>query len=208
LDNELWLVVGLGNPGTGYRDNRHNIGFMVLEKLASEAGVALGREKFKAIYGTGEIGGHKVVMLMPQTYMNRSGESVGRTTAFFKVPLERVLVLHDEIDLPLGVVRVKPGGGHGGHNGLRDLHRVLGSGDYLRVRLGVGRPPRGRVESWVLSDFGADEQMDLDDALERAADAVVRILRDGVKKAANKINGVRPLRERQQAEADASEDDN
>ena len=208
MDNELWLVVGLGNPGTGYRDNRHNVGFMVLEKLATDEGVALGREKFKAIYGTGEIGGHKVVMLMPQTYMNLSGESVGRAAAFFKVSPERVLVLHDEIDLPLGVVRVKAGGGHGGHNGLRDLHRAFGGGDYPRVRIGVSRPPRGRVESWVLSDFRADEQMDLDDALERAAEAVVRVLQDGVKKAANKINGVRPLRERQQAEADASEDDN
>ncbi|HEV8323445.1 MAG TPA: aminoacyl-tRNA hydrolase [Myxococcota bacterium] len=181
------MVVGLGNPGPEYRDHRHNVGFMVAERFAAQARIALGRQKFKAEYGDAEYQGLQVAVLLPQTWMNLSGESVGRAAAFWKVPPERVLVVHDDIDLELGVVRVKRDGGHGGHNGLRSLHDALQGGAYPRVRVGVGRPVHGTVEDYVLQPFRADERVELEEVLEQAVEAVKAVLSMGAERASSRF---------------------
>jgi len=186
-----WLVVGLGNPGPEYRDHRHNVGFMVAERFARACGIALGRQKFKAEYGEGTFGeGERalhVMVLLPQTYMNLSGESVGRAAAFWQVAPERILVVHDDIDLELGVVRVKRDGGHGGHNGLRSLHEHLGGGGYPRVRVGIGRPAHGTVEDFVLQPFRPDERVGLDDVIDLAVEGVKATLTMGAERASSRF---------------------
>ena len=181
------MVVGLGNPGPEYRDHRHNVGFMVAERFAAQVRITLGRQKFKAEYGDGEFAGQQIAVLLPQTWMNLSGEAVGRAAAFWKVPAERVLVVHDDIDLELGVVRVKRDGGHGGHNGLRSLHEVLQGGGYPRVRLGVGRPAHGTVEDYVLKPFRPEERVELGEMLDQAVEAVKAVLSMGAERASSRF---------------------
>ena len=154
----MLLVVGLGNPGPGYARNRHNIGFMALDAIVRRHGFGRFRSKFQGGVAEGEVAGHRVLALKPLTYMNESGRSVAAATRFFKVAAMDVLVLHDEIDLAAGKVRIKRGGGHAGHNGLRSIHAHIGA-DYRRVRLGIGHPgDKDRVTSHVLKDFAkADE---------------------------------------------------
>lgn len=184
----MWLVVGLGNPGKQYAGNRHNVGFMVTERLASRWGAPPAKEKFSGLWTRASFAGEDVVVLQPQTFMNLSGESVQRAMAFFKVPRERVLVVHDELDLPFEDVRVKVGGGAAGHNGLKSIIQHAGGPEFTRVRVGIGRPPRGSVESWVLGDFDPVERARLPDVLERAASASEAVLRDGPAKAQNAFN--------------------
>lgn len=184
------LIVGLGNPGPKYARNRHNVGFMVVERLANEAGVALGRTKFKAVYGTGSVGGTPVALLLPQTYMNLSGQSVSPARSFFDVTDERIVVVHDELDLPFGTVRLKVGGGHAGHNGLRSIVAELGSRDFVRLRVGIGRPEKGDVTGHVLSDFRGEEADWLDDLLERSVAALRATLAEGARMAMNTVNAV------------------
>jgi PTH1 family peptidyl-tRNA hydrolase len=186
-----WLLVGLGNPGSEYAGHRHNVGAMVVERWVDRHGVAGApwREKFKARTQTVSVGADRVVALLPQTYMNRSGGSVGPAAAFFHVPPPKIIVVHDEIDFVLGRIAIKHGGGHGGHNGLRDLVASLPSADFLRIRVGVGRPTRGEVADWVLSDFAANERStELPDMIERAESAITAIVRDGLAVAMNAIN--------------------
>jgi PTH1 family peptidyl-tRNA hydrolase len=181
------LVVGLGNPGKKYAKNRHNVGFMVAHRLARARALPDFREKWNALFTKGE----DVALLEPQTFMNLSGDSVQPAAAFLKVEPGSIVVVHDELDLPWKDVRLKVGGGHAGHNGLRSIIGRLGTPDFVRVRVGIGRPPpgwAGDVADYVLHDFDPIEAAELPDVVDRALDAVERILRDGVQAAMNAVN--------------------
>ena len=183
------LVVGLGNPEAKYARNRHNIGFMVLDQLAQDAGISMTKTKFKGIYGTGLIEGSSVVLLKPQTYMNLSGRSVAPAQTFFDVEHTDVLVVHDELDLPFGRVRLKMGGGHAGHNGLRSMVKEMGSNAFARLRVGIGRPVHGDVSNFVLSDFARGEEQEwLPDLIDRAVKAIKLAVQNGVRSAMNEVN--------------------
>jgi peptidyl-tRNA hydrolase, PTH1 family len=184
-----YLIVGLGNPGAEYAQTRHNIGFMAVERLASRHGISVTTKKFKGLIGNGTIGSHQVTLLLPQTFMNLSGESVQPAAAFYDVKPDGIIVLHDELDLAFGTLRVKSAGGHAGHNGLRDMIAKLSSPDFARVRLGIGRPVKGDVTGHVLGRFSKQEDAELDDQLERACDAVEVWLTEGVSVAMNSYNG-------------------
>ncbi|SEG47063.1 peptidyl-tRNA hydrolase [Thermomonospora echinospora] len=186
METDLWLVIGLGNPGPGYAGNRHNAGFMVLDVLAGRAASRFRAHKSRADVVEGRLAGRRVVLAKPRSFMNESGGPVAGLRDFFKVPAERVVVVHDELDIPYGAVRLKQGGGAGGHNGLRSISRSLGTPDYLRVRFGVGRPP-GRMDpaAFVLRDFSATERKELDLHVEVAADAVEMVLAEGLQAAQN-----------------------
>lgn len=191
------LVVGLGNPGKKYEKTRHNAGFLVVDALASR-GVGFDlRDKFSGLFGRGELAGQGVALLKPQTFMNVSGSSVQPAAAFLKVPTPDVVVVHDELDLPWGEVRVKVGGGHAGHNGLRSLIERLGSPDFVRVRVGIGRPPAGfagDVADYVLMGFDPLEAAELPDVLARAVAAVERVLVEGPAQAMTQANAKKPPR--------------
>ena len=187
------LVVGLGNPGKEYAGNRHNVGFMVAELLAARVGAKFGRSKrahAEVAEGRLGFGGPKLILAKPLTYMNLSGAPVAVLAQFFKVPVENVVAVHDELDLPYGQVRVKRGGGEGGHNGLRSMSKSLGTKEYARVRFGIGRPP-GRQDpaDYVLSDFGGAERKELEFLVDRAADVVEAVVVEGVEWAQNKYHG-------------------
>ncbi len=181
-----WLVVGLGNPGPGYSGNRHNIGFMVVDELARIMGERF-RQKFKGDHARGRLGNEDLHLLKPMTYMNRSGTSVGAAAAFFKLPPENVVVIHDELDLQFEQLRVKIGGGHAGHNGLRSIFQHFGR-DFVRVRCGIGRPAHGDVSDYVLSDFSRDERITLSHAIDDAVRAVELITGRGPLEAMNAIH--------------------
>jgi len=188
-DQVPWLLVGLGNPGARYARTRHNIGFMAVDAWCDKATSSPSwSEKWKAQVATIGTGSARVVAVKPQTFMNRSGQSVVPAAQFLRVPPAQILVVHDEVDFQLGRLAVKKGGGHGGHNGLRDILQLLGSGDFLRIRLGIGRPVHGEVADHVLSDFLPDERTVVDDLLERAVGAITCVTREGVVTAMNKFN--------------------
>ncbi|MEW2326930.1 aminoacyl-tRNA hydrolase [Micromonospora chersina] len=188
-----WLVVGLGNPGREYAGNRHNVGFMVAELLAGRVGGKFGRHKramAEVTEGRLGFGGPKLVLLKPLTYMNLSGGPVIALAQFHKIPPERVIAVHDELDIPYGQLRVKCGGGEGGHNGLRSMSKSLGTKDYVRVRFGIGRPP-GRQDpaDYVLSDFSSAERKELEFLVDRAADVVESVVTKGVEPTQNLYHG-------------------
>jgi PTH1 family peptidyl-tRNA hydrolase len=186
LINEPWLVVGLGNPGPEYATHRHNVGFMVTDLLAERTGARFGRARravaqvAEARLGVGDQA-PRLVLVKPMTYMNLSGGPVSALRQFYKVPLAQVVAIHDELDIPYGQLRLKQGGGEGGHNGLRSVSQSLGDRDYLRVRFGIGRPP-GRQDpaDFVLSDFSAVERKELEFLLDRTADATEALIRRGL----------------------------
>ena len=187
-----FLVVGLGNPGPGYAGNRHNIGAMVLDELARRAGVRLSPGKgarARALAAEGRLAGRRVVLARPLTYMNESGGPVRGLLDYHSLPVDSLVVVHDELDIPFSAVRLKCGGGEGGHNGLRSITRFTGTKDYLRVRVGVGRPP-GRMDTadFVLKDFAAAEKKELPFLLDDAADAVETVVRDGLPAAQQKFH--------------------
>lgn len=185
----MHLVLGLGNPGGRYRGNRHNAGFMVVDRLAERAGVACDRKMLGALVAKTRVRGEDVVLAQPQSYMNLSGQPAASLRGFFKCPVEQVVVVHDELDLPFGDIRVKLGGGHGGHNGLRDIQARFGNNGFVRVRFGIGRPPEGwDTANYVLADFTAEESAQLDALLDRAADAVEAVVSEGVQAAMNRFN--------------------
>jgi PTH1 family peptidyl-tRNA hydrolase len=187
----LWIVVGLGNPGPRYQGNRHNVGFMVVDLLRERGEDLLWRpsERFSCELAEGQLGPTQVVLVKPQTYMNLSGTSAGPLARFYNAEPERVVVIHDDVDLDLGRLKVKTGGGDGGHKGLRSLSHELGSSDYLRVRFGVGRPDLGDdVTDHVLADFTDEEREAVADQIERAAGAVTTIMREGMTAAMNRYN--------------------
>jgi PTH1 family peptidyl-tRNA hydrolase len=195
-----WLVVGLGNPGPRYAGNRHNVGAMVLAELATRAGSALRSHKARAGVaqvrlptGAGGMPGTPAVLAVPTSYMNESGGPVSALLRFFSVPPERLVVVHDELDIDPGVVRLKRGGGEGGHNGLRSISSALGTRDYLRVRVGIGRPP-GRMDpaDYVLRDFSPTERKELPFVVSDAADAVEELVALGLLDAQQRVHAPRP----------------
>ncbi|NUU20872.1 MAG: aminoacyl-tRNA hydrolase [Streptomycetaceae bacterium] len=187
-DNGPWLVVGLGNPGPEYAANRHNVGFMVADLLAERVGGRFKAHKSRAQVVEGRLAGHRVVLAKPMTYMNLSGGPVTALRDFYKVPLERIVVVHDELDIDFAVLRLKRGGGDNGHNGLKSITKSLGP-DYYRVRFGIGRPPgRMDVAAFVLRDFSSTERKDLAVEVDRAADAVESLITDGLERAQGLYN--------------------
>lgn len=183
------LIVGLGNPGRKYDGTRHNIGFAVADLFAARWNIRLNESRFDSEMGSGPLRDHTAVILKPQTFMNLSGKSVGPAARFWKLGPESVIVIHDDIDLPLGKVRVKVGGGHGGHNGLRDIDPQLGK-NYFRLRVGVGRPEHGNVSGWVLGKFATSEQGLVDQVLDLSCDAIEWILSEGLLEAQGKLHPV------------------
>ena len=160
----MWLLVGLGNPGDKYKNNRHNVGFMAIEKIARQENLPAFKTKFQGEVTQGRIDMQKVILLKPQTYMNDSGQSVRKCVDFYKIPVGNIIVFHDELDLAPARIKVKQGGGTGGHNGLKSIDAHLGNKDYWRVRLGIGHPgDKNRVSGYVLNDFSKEEQKWLED---------------------------------------------
>jgi PTH1 family peptidyl-tRNA hydrolase len=188
---DTWLIVGLGNPGPEYSHNRHNVGQMVLDELASRAGNGFKSHKTRAqvLEGRLGIGGPRIVLAKPQSYMNVSGGPVAALAQFYGIDPAHVVAVHDEIDIPFDTVKLKIGGGEGGHNGLRDISKALATKDYLRVRVGVGRPP-GRMDTadFVLRDFSSPEKKDLPFLIDAAADAVEILVKDGLLAAQQKFH--------------------
>ena len=186
MADDLWLVVGLGNPGPSYAGNRHNVGFMVADLLAERAGGRFKAHKGRADVVEGRLEGQRVVLAKPKTYMNLSGGPVASLRDFFKVPAERIVVIHDELDIPFASLRLKRGGGDNGHNGLRSITQSLGTKEYLRVRFGIGRPP-GRQDpaDFVLKDFSSVERKELPFHVDRAADATEALLTGTLEAAQN-----------------------
>lgn len=184
----MHLLVGLGNPGPKYETHRHNVGFMVLDELARRISADPFREKFSGLFARGKVGSHEVVLLKPQTYMNLSGASVQKAQTFFKVELANVVVIHDELDVDFGVLKVKVGGGTAGHNGLKSMIAECGGPDFTRIRVGIGRPRSGSTERHVLSDFSQDECSRLGAVLESASLAAADVVSLGVQAAMNRHN--------------------
>ena len=186
----MFLVAGLGNPGPRYEVTRHNAGFIVVDHLGDDLGASYWKDEAGSKTAHVRHGAAEVVLAKPQTFMNVSGNAVSTLAAAYEVPIERIIVVHDDIDLPEGTARVKAGGGHGGHNGLRSLHQRLGGGDYLRVRVGVGRPP-GRQDpaDYVLEAMGKQAAEAMGEAALSGARAVLHIIDHGVQAAMNEFNG-------------------
>jgi len=189
-DDRNYLIVGLGNPGREYRDTRHNVGFMTIDHFCEKQGARLGKVKFQAIIGETRVGAAKVILAKPQTFMNLSGNAVASIVRFYKIPLEQLLVVHDDLDLPFGTVRLRPGGGAGGQKGLASTINRLGTQQFPRMRIGIGRPP-GQMDAaaYVLQKFGGADQEELDFILRRAGEAIEVFVRDGLDAAMNQFNG-------------------
>lgn len=183
------LVVGLGNPGDKYAATRHNVGFMVVDALAARHDIGIVQMKYRSLTGKGVVAGKQVIIAKPQTFMNLSGEAVKPLFSYIDINSEDVIVIHDDLDLEFGRIKIKSGGGHGGHNGVRSIISHLGNKDFIRVRVGIGNPPPSwSVSNYVLSPFSADERADLARTLEKSADAVEAILSEGVLMAMNRFN--------------------
>lgn len=186
------MVVGLGNPGSRYESTRHNIGFRVIDRLAERLGMSVTRSRFGALYEKGRHGGREIILVKPQSFMNLSGGPVRALADYFDVAPSEILVVYDEIDLPFSRIKVVANGGHGGHNGVRSLIDTFKDRNFARLRLGVGRPdPRIDVSDWVLGKFSGDDADALDPFLDRAGDAVLMILGDGLKMGMNRFNCVK-----------------
>lgn len=192
MATDAWLIVGLGNPGAKYETTRHNVGQMALDVLAARVGGRFSQHRSGArvVEGRAVPGGPKLILAKPNSFMNLSGGPVSSLAKYFGVPPERIIVLHDELDIPFDTLKLKLGGGHGGHNGLRDIAKALGTPDFLRVRIGVGRPP-GRQDpaDFVLSPFSSTERATLGVTLEEAADATELITEHGLTEAQQRVHG-------------------
>ncbi len=185
-----WLLVCLGNPGDQYENTRHNVGFMVADELGERQNKAIQRLKYKALTATMELGGQKVLVMKPVTYMNLSGEAVRVAAQFYKIPPERVLVVSDDVSLPVGKLRIRKNGSAGGHNGLRSIIAQLGSDQFPRLKIGVGEKPHPDYDlaDWVLGKFQGEDKKTIDAAVKKAADAVECILAKGIPEAMNRYN--------------------
>ena len=187
-----WLIVGLGNPGREYERTRHNVGWRTVELLAQDAGVKIDRARFRGLTRSCTLAGQRVLLLKPETYMNASGESVQLAAMYYKIPIDRILILSDDISLPVGKIRVRAEGSAGGHNGLKSVISRLGSQDFPRIRIGVGAKPHPDFDlaDWVLSGFTSEEEKALAPAIDHAAAAALELIRNGVQSAAAKYNGM------------------
>jgi PTH1 family peptidyl-tRNA hydrolase len=184
-----FLITGLGNPGRHYRNNRHNVGFMLVDRLAERLGVRFSRLEAKALVTKGSYQNQRLILVKPQTYMNLSGQSVASLVKFYKIPLQNLLIAYDDVDLPFGSLRIRPGGGSAGQKGMASIIERLGTQDYPRLRLGIGRPP-GRMEpaDYVLQDFLDAEMVTLTEMLDRAVQAVFIYISQGLETAMNQYN--------------------
>jgi len=189
------LIVGLGNPGRGYANNRHNVGFICLNHFARTQGIRFDKKQGRARIGIGEVAGSKVVVARPQTYMNLSGQSVSRLVRKFDINLTNLLVIHDDLDLPLDKIRIRQGGGSGGHKGVDSIITCLGSQDFIRLRVGIGRPttPFAQISeadiiAYVLRDFNADEKQTITQVIPKVSEAILCLLSEGLTAAMNKYN--------------------
>ena len=184
----MFLVVGLGNPGRRYAETRHNVGFTVIEMLANRWSIPVEGKQLGALVGSGRIGDARAILARPQSFMNRSGQPARSLMGYFKLDAENVVVVHDDLDLEFGRIQLKCGGGHGGHNGLRDLNKHVGPG-YARVRVGVGRPPEGWDSAdYVLGKWTPEQKDAIDGVVGDASNAVELLLRDGIDAAMNQVN--------------------
>lgn len=194
MQENSWLIVGLGNPGPEYAKTRHNIGFRCIDLLAEKLGARIDKAKFQGLYGQVDYNGNRLYLLKPLTYMNLSGVSVLQLSSFFKIPPQRIIVIFDDISLEPGRLRVRSDGSAGGHNGIKSIIAQLGSQDFPRVKIGVGAKPHPDFDlaDWVLSTFSAQEEKALAVSLENGAQAALTLVTDGVSQAANKFNGSHP----------------
>ncbi|HEY6838144.1 MAG TPA: aminoacyl-tRNA hydrolase [Geobacteraceae bacterium] len=182
------LIVGLGNPGSKYLWTRQNAGFIVLDNLARVADISVTRKSFSGLYGEGNWQGERLLLLKPQTFMNLSGRAVAEALRFHKLPLTQLVVIHDDLDIPFGRIKLKEGGGHAGHNGLRSLMQELGGGSFCRLRVGIGRPHHGDAADYVLSPFSREEQLQFHGIADGALEALQLLLREGLPKAMSLCN--------------------
>lgn len=188
--SDTFLIIGLGNPGREYKDNRHNVGFMLIDRIAVRLNAQGMKLQSKALVLNAQYNDHKLILAKPQTYMNLSGQSVQGLVHFYKIPLSNVMILSDDLDLPFGTIRIRASGGPGGQRGLNDILQKLGTKDVPRLRIGIGRPP-GRMDpaAYVLQDFSREEMNELSLILDRGADAVFTFVKHGLNKAMNDFNG-------------------
>ncbi len=188
--NQPYLIVGLGNPGRQYRETRHNVGFMTLDKLAERLKLTYSRVQFRALVVDGRFGGSRLFLAKPQTYMNESGQAVGSLVRFYKIPLENLLVVHDDVDLPLGTLRIRPGGSSAGQKGVESIIDRLGTQDFPRLRFGVGRPPGQMLAAaYVLQEFARGELEVLNLTILKAVEAALSFVADGLDRTMNQYNG-------------------
>ncbi len=184
----MYVVVGLGNPGQKYERTRHNAGFMVIDILADALNISVNKLKFKGLLGEGQYKGEKIILLKPQTYMNLSGESVVGILQFYKIPLQNLIIIYDDMDLAVGQIRIRKSGGPGGQNGMKNIIQLLGTEGFPRIRMGIGRPAFHSTVDYVLSTYAKEEQQDAFDAFLRAKDAVLYTIEHGLDKAMNVYN--------------------
>jgi PTH1 family peptidyl-tRNA hydrolase len=190
--DKLAVIVGLGNPGRKYEDTRHNVGYMAVDLIAQKYGIKVNRLRHRALTGDGRINGQRVLLVKPQTFMNLSGESVRDIVEYYKLPVENLIVIYDDADLPAGTLRIRPKGSSGTHNGMRSVIYQLKSDGFPRVRIGIGRAPEGwDLADYVLSKFSSDEADVMADCISRAAEAAAVIVTDGIEAAMNRYNGER-----------------
>lgn len=189
-ENNLFLIAGLGNPGREYRENRHNIGFMLVDHLAARLAITFGRVESKALIAKADFQGNRLVLIKPQTFMNLSGISVGALLRYYKIPIDHLLVAYDDVDLPFGVLRLRPDGGSAGQKGMASIIERLGTSVFPRLRLGIDRPPgRMKAADYVLQDFTRAEAAELPVVLDRAVEAVLAFVVSGLNTAMNQYNG-------------------
>jgi len=183
------LIAGLGNPGLAYRRTRHNAGFMAIDRVAQKYGMSISRSKFRTRFSEGNIGQERVVLIKPWAYMNLSGGPIKDFLDFYHLPIEQLIVIHDDMDMNFGRIRIKEGGGDGGHKGIRSIIRSMGSGEFCRVKIGIGRPLEAEeAQGYVLHPFNSAEESLLADTLSRVVEAIETILSDGVQQAMNRFN--------------------
>ena len=189
--NVEYLIVGLGNPDSKYAETRHNVGFMAIDKLGEKCGCRFEKMKFEAIFGKCTVAGKQCLLCKPQTYMNNSGRAVRDIAAFYKVPTDRIIVVADDISLPVGKLRIRRSGSAGGHNGLKDIIALCGGEGFARVKVGVGEKPHPDYDmaDWVLGHFVGEDKKAIDKSVKRAADAIECIIKEGIEKGMNKFNG-------------------
>lgn len=186
------LVVGLGNPGPRYAHHRHNVGYQCVDYVAERHAISISRKRFQALYGDGALEDRRVILAKPVTFMNESGQAVGPLSRWYKIEPPQILVIYDDLDLPLGKVRVRPGGSSGGHHGIESIIAGLGSRDFGRIRVGIGRPEQGDPIDYVLNDFGREQALAIEKAYELVEQIVLCYLRQGIKEAMNRFNGQTP----------------
>jgi PTH1 family peptidyl-tRNA hydrolase len=187
---KLTVIAGLGNPGNKYENTRHNVGFSTIDLLSSKHGIKVNKLKHKALTGEGTIAGERVLLVKPQTFMNLSGESIRDIAEWYKLPMDNIIIVYDDVDLPVGTIRIRPKGSSGTHNGMKSVIYQLQSDEFPRVRIGIGKAPEGwDLADYVLSRFSADEAGAIRESIARAADAAASIVSDGVSAAMNQFNG-------------------